>query len=84
MTVTALEFIRRFALHILPKRFVRIRHYGILSSKVKGDAIPLIREQLNPCLSEDAYTQFAASVPEIITPTCPCCKKRADEVFNGL
>ena len=31
MTVTADEFLRRFLLHVLPKRFVRIRHYGLLS-----------------------------------------------------
>jgi hypothetical protein len=35
MTLSHEEFIRRFALHILPKRFVRIRHYGILSSTWK-------------------------------------------------
>ena len=29
------EFIRRFAMHILPKRFVKIRHYGFLSSTWK-------------------------------------------------
>ena len=32
MTLTHQEFIWRFALHILPKRFVKIRHYGFLSS----------------------------------------------------
>ncbi len=32
MTLTHEEFVRRFSQHILPKRFVRIRHYGILSS----------------------------------------------------
>jgi hypothetical protein len=35
MTLTNEEFIRRFAQHILPHRFVRIRHYGILSSTWK-------------------------------------------------
>ncbi len=30
------EFIRRFAMHILPRGFVRIRHYGILSSALKN------------------------------------------------
>src|SRR5690606_1151887 len=40
------EFIRRFALHILPRGFVRIRHYGILSSTGKLKSIPAIREQL--------------------------------------
>jgi hypothetical protein len=32
MTLTHGEFMRRFAQHILPKRFVRIRHFGVLSS----------------------------------------------------
>jgi hypothetical protein len=40
------EFIRRFALHILPSGFVRIRHYGILSSTAKKTSIPHIRRQL--------------------------------------
>jgi len=31
-TLSSLEFIRRFSLHVLPRRFTRIRHYGILSS----------------------------------------------------
>jgi hypothetical protein len=44
MTLYGMEFIRRFALHILPKYFVRIRHYGILSSTSKKGTIPLMRE----------------------------------------
>ena len=39
------EFARRFALHILPKGFVRIRQYGILSVNNKVKSIELIREQ---------------------------------------
>lgn len=33
MRLHGLEFIRRFLLHVLPKKFVRIRHYGLLSSR---------------------------------------------------
>jgi hypothetical protein len=33
MRLTAEEFIRRFLLHVLPKRFVRIRHYGLLAGR---------------------------------------------------
>lgn len=40
MTLSGDEFLRRFSMHILPKRFVRIRHYGILSSTNR----PLLRE----------------------------------------
>lgn len=35
MTLDGVEFLRRFAMHILPKRFVKIRYYGILTSKYK-------------------------------------------------
>jgi hypothetical protein len=47
MTLTPTEFIRRFSLHILPKGFVRIRHYGILSSSRKLQTLPVIHEQLD-------------------------------------
>jgi hypothetical protein len=40
------EFIRRFAMHILPRGFVRIRHYGILSSTSKIKSLPILRAQM--------------------------------------
>lgn len=45
MTLTPMEFIRRFSMHILPKGFMRIRHYGILSSSKKEKTLPIIHEQ---------------------------------------
>ena len=46
LTLNSMEFVRRFSLHILPKAFVRIRHFGILSSTSKTKAIETIRKQL--------------------------------------
>jgi hypothetical protein len=40
MTVDSVEFIRRFMLHILPKGFMRIRHYGFLSSRGRQKQLP--------------------------------------------
>lgn len=37
------EFIRRFLMHVLPKGFVKIRHYGLLSNRTKGKKLKLIR-----------------------------------------
>jgi hypothetical protein len=37
MPLVGAEFLRRFSIHILPKRFVRIRHYGLLSTSRRGD-----------------------------------------------
>jgi len=61
------EFIRRFALHILPKGFVRIRHYGILSSYHKKATIPELQEILGPLrLKKKEPLQHRV---------CPACKK---------
>ncbi len=40
------EFIRRFALHILPRGFTRIRHYGILSSTLKKVCVKPLQNEL--------------------------------------
>ncbi len=47
MTLDAREFIRRFSMHILPKGFVRIRHYGIVSSSSKQINSVIIKEQVS-------------------------------------
>lgn len=41
MTLKGVEFLRRFAMHILPFRFVKIRYYGILGSRYKKEVEPL-------------------------------------------
>lgn len=46
ITIPGKEFIRRFLMHVPPKRFVRIRHYGLLSSRKKKEKITLCRNIL--------------------------------------
>ena len=46
ITISGEEFIRRFLMHVPPKRFVRIRHYGLLSSRNKKKKITLCRNIL--------------------------------------
>ena len=46
MTLDAVEFLRRFFLHVLPRRFVRIRHYGLLSNRFCKRLLPLARRLL--------------------------------------
>jgi len=60
------EFARRFARHILPKRFVRIRHYGILSSTWKRGKLQ--------CLQQKLKVQRPAAAPATMLRKCPCCK----------
>ncbi|MBC6490663.1 IS91 family transposase [Flavihumibacter stibioxidans] len=75
MCLSAVEFIRRFALHILPKGFVRIRHYGMLSNAVKQTSLPTIREQLTPKQNRNKKEQPTAELSVPIEASCPCCKK---------
>ncbi len=46
MTLTATEFLRRVLLHVLPKGFIRIRHYGLLANCNRTAAIAACRSQL--------------------------------------
>jgi len=46
MTLQAEEFIRRFLLHVLPKGFVKIRHFGFLANRRRHDNLLLCRELL--------------------------------------
>lgn len=45
-TLPGVEFIRRFLMHVPPKRFVRIRHYGLLASRMKTKKLSLCRNLL--------------------------------------
>lgn len=67
MTLTHEEFIRRFCLHILPKRFVKIRHYGFLSSTWKRLKLKVLQEKLQvKVLKKGEKKPFL--------PKCLCCK----------
>lgn len=46
LTIAGVEFIRRFLMHVPPKRFVRIRHYGLLCSRNKEKKLTLCRNLL--------------------------------------
>ncbi|MBG6063607.1 hypothetical protein IWX83_003418 [Flavobacterium sp. CG_9.1] len=67
MTLTHAEFIRRFAMHILPKRFVKIRHYGFLSSTWKRGKLKVLQEKLQVKVLEKVEKKP-------FLPKCPCCK----------
>ena len=67
MTLSHGEFIRRFAMHILPKRFVKIRHYGFLSSTWKRQKLKDLQRKLKVQL-------VAKPNKEPTIRKCQCCK----------
>tara|TARA_R110002033_G_scaffold171089_1_gene216010 strand:+ start:1051 stop:2190 length:1140 start_codon:yes stop_codon:yes gene_type:complete len=70
LTLSSQEFIRRFALHILPKGFTRIRHYGILSSSWKKEKLPKLQAELATNKMEPIKTG-----QPLLHRQCPTCKK---------
>src|SRR5262245_17410828 len=48
LTLTAVEFLRRFLVHVLPLRFVRIRHYGLHAGKHADTKLDIARRLLDP------------------------------------
>ncbi len=80
MTLATDEFIRRFLLHILPKGFHRIRHYGLFANTGRAGNIARLRELLGaaPAPAEKSVSPGQESPAEEITvlPPCPCCGGR--------
>jgi hypothetical protein len=79
MTLTPHEFIRRFLMHVLPKGFHRIRHYGLFASANRAANIAKARELLAvPAPQKPPDTSEAAAIeePRMLPRPCPCCGGR--------
>jgi hypothetical protein len=78
MTLATDEFIRRFLIHLLPKGFHRIRHYGLLASGNRAANIAHARELLAvPARPKEPETPKAAiDEPRVLPRPCPCCGGR--------
>ena len=80
LTLDGVEFIRRFLMHIPPKRFVRIRHYGILSNQNKRRLIPICKNLIG-CrnflcrFKKDDKVQAIRVLYKKDVTVCPCCGK---------
>jgi Putative transposase/Transposase zinc-binding domain len=82
MTLSAEEFLRRFVQHVLPKGFVKVRHYGLLANRHREEKLAVCRRWL---LVETVTAKLAlgeASEPEAVAieparvPCCPACGSR--------
>jgi hypothetical protein len=77
MTIHPLEFIRRFLLHVLPKGFHRIRHYGLFAKGNRAANIARARELLGaaPRVVEEEKAA-APDEPHVLPCPCPRCGGR--------
>ena len=88
ITITAVEFIRRFLLHSLPSGFVRIRYYGFLANRNRNENLNVIRHLMG--VSAPAEKQVACLEEMVLQltgtdiTTCPCCNKGKMHFFTQI
>ena len=79
MTVECHEFIRRFLMHVLPYRFVKIRHFGILSNRNRRSKLLTCKKLTGASLSSSPKKLTAVELLLKLTgrdvTLCPCCQK---------
>jgi len=81
MTLAAREFIRRFLIHVLPKGFQRIRHYGFLANCCRGRKLALCRQLLRMpphdrgCYFKKDYRQRYEELTGRSLTQCPVCRQ---------
>lgn len=80
VTMKGVEFIRRFLMHILPKGFVKVRHYGLLANRNKKTKLKLCRKLTNSPSYKPKFEGL--STIEVLSilikrdvTLCPSCKK---------
>ena len=79
MTLAVNEFIRRFLIHVLPLRFHRIRHYGLLANGCRVEKIALARQLLaapDPQMQDAGEERASQEELDGSSYPCPCCGGR--------
>jgi len=79
MTLDAAEFIRRFLMHVLPRGFHRIRHYGLFASAVRAQNVERARELLATPKGTPEHSGAKAdndAESPAAAHRCPCCGGR--------
>ena len=73
MTLDLGEFLRRFCLHLLPERFVKIRHFGFLTNRHRKTRVAQARALLPQAPPPATPPAAKELVPSAATPRCPFC-----------
>jgi hypothetical protein len=85
ITITAVEFIRRFLLHSLPRGFVRIRHYGFLANRNRSANLNAIRQLMGLSGLPEKQTASVEEMMQKLTgidiTVCPCCHEGRMQLY---
>jgi hypothetical protein len=72
MKLPGVEFLRRFLLHVLPRGFQRIRHYGLLGNRARGAKLAASRLALGAEMPQPPSTSLSLAVSSC--DLCPSCR----------
>ena len=82
MTLTVDEFTRRFLMHVLPRKFVKIRHYGILSNRNRSTKLQRCKKLTGEVQSKNQNIEVKLNAAELLFKLteidiniCSCCGK---------
>ena len=75
MTLDAYEFLRRFVQHVLPTGFTKIRHYGLLANRFRGERLALARRLLLAKALESLASVSEGEAVVIDPVPNRCCEK---------
>ncbi len=80
MTFKSDEFIRRFLLHVLPNRFMKIRYFGFMFHRERRKNIELIRQFIDPDgqydeKTEETVQEIMLRLTDVDITLCPHCQK---------
>lgn len=89
MTLSGEEFLRRFLLHVLPERFVRIRYFGLLANRHRQEALARCREVLpegspRPKVAKTAWRELYQKLTGLDPSQCEVCGQKALRLAQEL
>jgi hypothetical protein len=89
MTLSGEEFLRRFLLHVLPDRFVRIRYFGLFANRHREQSLALCREVLpgrpvQPKLTKSDWQSLLQSLTGVDPLRCEVCGQKALRLVEEL
>jgi hypothetical protein len=85
MTLPVCEFTRRFLLHVLPRGFVRIRHYGVLANRSRQQKLEQCRRLLTAPAPQITTCDVARTELDLQAETnCPACGQGRMVIVGNL
>jgi Putative transposase/Transposase zinc-binding domain len=84
MTLSATEFLRRFVQHVLPRGFVKVRHYGLLANRHRQDRLEVCRRLLAAVHVAPAQADTESTPTRVDSAPRPCCSRCGSERLTTI